>query len=59
VSFEDFKDLYMRAYDGGAKGCTTFRASGKRYGILNEVEKADDDPQACYFDPTTGQKSCS
>jgi len=59
VSFEDFKNIYMKAYDGGAKGCTTFRASGKRYGILNEVEKADDDPQACYFDAVTGQKSCS
>lgn len=35
VSFEDFKDVYMKAWHGGAKGCTTFRAAGKRMGIFN------------------------
>jgi ribonucleoside-diphosphate reductase alpha chain len=25
VTFDEFKDLYMMAYDGGASGCTTFR----------------------------------
>ena len=25
LSFEDFKDIYMQAYDLGCKGCTTFR----------------------------------
>ena len=35
VTWEEFKDVYMQAYLGGAKGCTTFRASGKRFGILN------------------------
>ena len=25
ISFEDFKDIYMQAYDLGCKGCTTFR----------------------------------
>lgn len=58
VSWDRFKNLYMRAYDGGAKGCTTFRAAGKIYGILT---KKDDDKEggACYIDPTTGQKECS
>ena len=43
--------------EGGAKGITTFRAAGKRYGILNEViEKPD--AEACYIDPKTGQKNC-
>ena len=28
VTWEQFKDVYMQAYDGGASGCTTFRASG-------------------------------
>lgn len=41
VSWEEFKDVYMRAYDGGASGCTTFRASGKRYGILNASASED------------------
>lgn len=41
VTWEEFKDVYMKAYDGGASGCTTFRASGKRYGILNAAASED------------------
>ena len=41
VSWQDFKDVYMAAYDGGASGCTTFRAAGKRYGILNAAASED------------------
>ncbi len=44
VTYEEFKQVYMDAFNGGAKGCTTFRASGKRFGILNaplEKEKKD------------------
>ena len=33
VKFEEFKKLYYDAWKGGAKGCTTFRASGKRFGV--------------------------
>jgi len=71
VTWEQFKDVYMQAYLGGASGCTTFRASGKRYGILNasavedvavEEEKVEDDfieeGGACYFDPNTGLRTC-
>lgn len=35
VTWDEFKKVYMDAYEGGASGCTTFRAAGKRYGILN------------------------
>jgi len=35
VTWDEFKDVYMRAWLGGASGCTTFRAAGKRYGVLN------------------------
>ena len=69
VTWEQFKNIYMRAYDGGAKGCTTFRASGKRYGVMNEkpklakveVEYIDDDDsvEACMIDQVTGQPTCS
>ena len=75
VSWDEFKAVYMAAYDGGASGCTTFRASGKRYGILNasssedvveeKVEETNSDfvdekeGGACYFDPVTGQRECS
>ena len=39
VSYEDFKKVYVDAWKGGAKGCTTFRLSGKRFGILNAIEE--------------------
>tara|TARA_R110000782_G_scaffold3228_2_gene11934 strand:- start:26584 stop:28365 length:1782 start_codon:yes stop_codon:yes gene_type:complete len=72
VTWNEFKDVYMAAYDGGASGCTTFRASGKRYGILNAsssedvspaVEEADngdyvDEGGACYYDTATGLRQC-
>lgn len=74
VTWEDFKKVYMDAYLGGASGCTTFRAAGKRYGILSanasediaedtKEEVAEEfinekDGGACYFDPSTGLRSC-
>ena len=72
ITWEEFKKVYMDAYDGGASGCTTFRAAGKRYGILNastseEVAQEDDIEEtqdfvdeggACYFDPATGLRKC-
>jgi ribonucleoside-diphosphate reductase alpha chain len=64
VSFTDFKKVYMDAWTGGAKGCTTFRAAGKRMGILSEAKpvqqeaKQEEEISACYFDPETGVKTC-
>ena len=55
VSWEDFKNIYMRAWKSGCKGCTTFRAAGKRFGILKEVKP---EGGACYVDPDTGKKEC-
>ena len=60
--WEDFKRIYTLAWELGAKGCTTFNASGKRFGILNEVkaeEESDTKAEACYINPNTGQKECS
>lgn len=61
VPYEDFKELYVKAWRGGCSGITTFRASGKRYGILNEVKQDNEEPkaEACFIDPTTGQKECA
>ena len=63
VSFEEFKEVYYKAWKAGCKGITTFRASGKRYGILNEIKEEKEDEteqaQACFIDPQTGQKECS
>lgn len=72
VTWEQFKDVYMQAYDGGASGCTTFRVSGKRYGILTTnaaediAEEVVEEPTqdfveeggACYYDPATGLRTC-
>lgn len=70
VTWEEFKDVYMQAYEGGAKGCTTFRAAGKRFGILNasavedviEEDQSSDETEveggACYIDVETGIRSC-
>ncbi len=72
VTWEEFKQVYMEAYEGGSSGCTTFRASGKRYGILNAsssedvaeeevVEENDnfiEEGGACYYDPQTGLRKC-
>jgi ribonucleoside-diphosphate reductase alpha chain len=71
VTWEEFKDVYMRAYDGGCSGCTTFRAAGRRFGILNAaaaeeeavdtVEERDEfieEGAACFYDPSTGLRSC-
>jgi len=73
VTWEQFKDVYMQAYDGGSSGCTTFRASGKRFGILNASTNEDVAPVpvvapdsfvdekeggACYHDPATGLRTC-
>ena len=71
VTWEEFKQVYMDAYEGGSSGCTTFRASGKRYGILNASASEDiaEEPEveednfieeggACYYDPTTGLRKC-
>ena len=54
VEWDEFKAVYMDAWKGGAKGITTFRNSGKRYGVMKKSED-----EACYIDPETGQKECS
>ena len=60
VDFEEFKSVYVDAWKKGCKGITTFRASGKRFGILNEVEEeVEEKVEACFIDPNTGQKECS
>jgi ribonucleoside-diphosphate reductase alpha chain len=71
VSWEDFKEVYVQAWKEGASGCTTFRAAGKRYGILNASHSEDvaDEPEteqdnfieegtACYVDLKTGRRTC-
>lgn len=61
TTWEQFKQIYLDAYAAGAKGCTTFRADGKRMGILvakKDEEPVDEDGKACRIDPTTGRREC-
>ncbi len=54
ISFAEFKGVYTYAYEGGAKGVTTFREGGKKKGHLKKNEEG----AACTLDPETGKKSC-
>lgn len=58
VSWEEFKQVYMKAWKAGCKGATTFRSAGKRYGVLNKVEEPVEEGAACYYDVSTGKKTC-
>ncbi len=63
VTFNDFKQLYKRAYDGGSKGCTTFNIHGKLQGVREVVEPGEavtveDEGAACRIDGTTGVRTC-
>lgn len=40
----DFKAIYDLAYEGGAKGCTTYNRDGKRAGLFTETPEASDLP---------------
>ena len=55
VTYDEFKSVYETAWSEGAKGCTTFRMSGKRYGILNETVETNEEVQSS--DQETGDTS--
>lgn len=69
IRWDDFCGVYVKAWEGGAKGCTTFRLGGKRTGILvakddsndqaNEGREPEAEPaSACRIDPATGRREC-
>ena len=55
MPWDDFKEIYIRAWEKGCKGCTTFNPGGERIGILQEDEAGI---EACFIDPTTGLNTC-
>lgn len=60
VSFDQFKNLYLDAYYGGASGCTTFRPAS--VDVRGEVMKAlssISEGASCFIDPVTGERSCA
>ena len=62
VTFKEFKQLYLQAYEGGAKGCTTFNINGKRAGIIEAADEPEARPEtdggACFIDAATGERGC-
>jgi ribonucleoside-diphosphate reductase alpha chain len=59
--WEDFQDLYIKAWKSNCKGCTTHRTGNFRGAILKSV---DDEPiieeqaTSCELDPVSGRRSC-
>jgi ribonucleoside-diphosphate reductase alpha chain len=58
MPWEDFKEVYMRAWKIGAKGITTYTDGGGREGILSAADEEAPAGMACLFDPKTGERSC-
>ncbi|MEP3346447.1 MAG: adenosylcobalamin-dependent ribonucleoside-diphosphate reductase [Litoreibacter sp.] len=44
ISFDDFKDVYMEAWDTGCKGCTTYRPNAVTGSVLSVSETAETAP---------------
>lgn len=53
--WEEFKEIYIRAWKFGAKGITTFNKEGKRMGILKKTAEPE---SSCRVDLKTGKKEC-
>ena len=63
INFDDFKNVYMEAYDTGCKGCTTYRPNDVTGSVLTATEEGQiEEGGACElkFDEATGQiiRSC-
>ncbi|MFQ5765432.1 MAG: LAGLIDADG family homing endonuclease, partial [Rhodospirillales bacterium] len=43
ISFEDFKDVYAKAYEKGCKGCTTYRPNAVTGAVLEVRDEAEDE----------------
>ncbi|HBQ36984.1 MAG TPA: ribonucleoside-diphosphate reductase, adenosylcobalamin-dependent, partial [Rhodobacteraceae bacterium] len=45
ISFEDFQDVYMQAWDSGCKGCTTYRPNDITGSVLSVSEASEHVPE--------------
>lgn len=55
IGYEKFKNIYLDAWEGGAKGCTTFNIDGKKMALL---KAGDAKGESCTYNPDTGERSC-
>ena len=64
VTFEEFKDIYKMAYEGGASGCTTFRPAAfaqendVRGAVLEKVNTEIQEGAACFINEY-GERECA
>jgi ribonucleoside-diphosphate reductase alpha chain len=59
ISFDDFKDIYLKAYELGCKGCTTYRPNEITGAVLEVKEKAKEtaaQPELPLQAPVTGAR---
>jgi ribonucleoside-diphosphate reductase alpha chain len=45
ITFDDFKDVYMEAYETGCKGCTTYRPNDVTGSVLSVSESSEKTPE--------------
>ena len=45
ISFDDFKDIYMQAFDLGCKGCTTYRPNDVTGSVLEVKAENSEEPE--------------
>jgi ribonucleoside-diphosphate reductase alpha chain len=61
IPFSDFQDVYLKAWEMGCKGCTTYRPNDVTGSVL-EVVETPEESGACElkYDEDTGQliRSC-
>ena len=73
MPWDEFKDVYVKAWKAGCKGCTTYRMGGMRNAVLTAATETPEEPEtvgpeeaevlvledaSCEFDPMTGRRSC-
>ena len=46
ISFDDFKEVYMAAYESGCKGCNTYRPNDVTGSVLSVSETTEKTPEA-------------
>lgn len=55
MPWDDFKNIYINAWERECKGCTTFNNEGKRMGILNT---STNKIEVCEINDITGERDC-
>jgi ribonucleoside-diphosphate reductase alpha chain len=58
MPWDDFRKVYVQAWEMGCKGLTTFQAEGKRMGIIKSVDEDSQQGASCRIDSSTGRREC-